>query len=33
MNTNVLGLAVVCNPMCMCGGVPDSEEDCMFGGS
>lgn len=33
MNTNVLGLAVVRNPTYMCGGVPDTEENCMSDGS
>lgn len=29
MNTDVLGLAVVCNPMHICGGIPDAEENCV----
>lgn len=32
-NTDVFGLAVVCNPVYMCGGAPDAEASCMSDGS
>lgn len=33
VNTNVFWLAVACNPMYLCGGVSDAEENCMSDGS